>query len=36
MTQSDEQDEDGEDLGGENGEEPWEMDDIQAEGFDDL
>lgn len=25
-----------EDLGGEDGEEPWEMGDVQAEGFDDL
>jgi hypothetical protein len=31
-----EDEEEGEDLGGEDGEEPWEMDDIQAEGFDDL
>ena len=23
-------------FGGEDGEEPWEMDDVQAEGFDDL
>ena len=30
------EDHDDEDLGGEDGEEPWEMDDIQAEGFDDL
>jgi len=31
-------DEDDKDLGGEDGEEPWEMpaDDVQAEGFDDL
>jgi hypothetical protein len=28
--------EDDEDLGGEDGEEPWEMDDVQAECFDDL
>ncbi|KAF8153903.1 hypothetical protein B0H34DRAFT_661389, partial [Crassisporium funariophilum] len=27
---------DDEDLGGEDGKEPWEMDDVQAEGFDDL
>ena len=33
---SDEEDEDDEDLGGEDGEEPWEMDDVHAEGFDDL
>ena len=33
---SDEEDEDDKDLGGEDGEEPWEMDDIQAEGFNDL
>ena len=33
---SDEENEDDEDLGGEDGEEPWEMDDVQAEGFDDL
>ena len=33
---SDEEEEDDEDLGGEDGEEPWEMDDVQAEGFDDL
>ena len=33
---SDEEDEDDRDLGGEDGEEPWEMDDVQAEGFDDL
>ena len=32
---SDEEDEDDENLGGEDGEEPWEMDDVQAEGFDD-
>lgn len=31
-----EDEEEEEDLGGEDGEEPWEMDDIQAEGFDDL
>ena len=33
---SDGEDEDDEDLGGEDGEEPWEMDDVQAEGFNDL
>jgi hypothetical protein len=33
---TDKQDEDDEDLGGEDGEESWEMDDVQAEGFDDL
>ena len=33
---SDEEEEDDKDLGGEDGEEPWEMDDVQAEGFDDL
>ena len=32
----DEEEEEPEVLGGEDGEEPWEMDDIQAEGFDDL
>lgn len=31
-----EEDEEDEDLGGEDGEEPWEMDDVQAEGFDNL
>jgi hypothetical protein len=31
-----EDEEEEEDLGGEDGEEPWEMDDIQAEGFDNL
>ncbi len=30
------EEEEEEDLGGEDGEEPWEMGDIQAEGFDDL
>jgi hypothetical protein len=30
------EDEEDEDLGGEDGEEPWEMDDVQAEGFDHL
>jgi len=34
--ESDEEDEEDEDLGGEDGEEPWEIDDVQAEGFDDL
>ena len=33
---SDKEEEDDKDLGGEDGEEPWEMDDVQAEGFDDL
>ena len=32
----DEEEEEPEVLGGEDGEEPWGMDDIQAEGFDDL
>ena len=29
-------DEDDADLGGEDGEEPWEVDNVQVEGFDDL
>jgi hypothetical protein len=32
----DEEDAEDEDLGGEDGEEPWEMNDVQAEGFDEL
>jgi len=32
----DEVEDDGADLGAEDGEEPWDMDDIQAEGYDDL
>ena len=32
---SDEEDEDNKDLG-EDGEEPWEIDDVQSEGFNDL
>ena len=31
-----EDDEEEDAIDGEDGEEPWEMDDIQAEGFDDL
>ena len=32
----DEVENDGADLGAEDGEEPWDMDDMQAEGYDDL
>jgi hypothetical protein len=35
-SESEEGDEEEEELGGEDGEEPWEMDDIQAERFDEL
>jgi hypothetical protein len=31
-----EDDEDNNDLGAEDGEEPWDMDDLHAEGYDDL
>jgi len=31
-----EEEEEEDNLGGEDGEEPWEMDDVQAEGFDEM